>query len=420
MKRVHLFAWYITMLLGGTTRGQTELPHPVEWKQWKLAWQAAPSGIVLSDIRYNERSVLKFASLADVFVAYDTGAPRIIDQQEAPFGSHLIELTKGVDCLPGGKCSGFDANGQPADDHVVLMIHEEPATLTYLGNGVRDRGQTLVLWNAYALGDYAYIVQWRFGEDGSIMPQVGLTGKLAYFGGDPSNSSEVGAAQRAIAHSHNFYYWLDFDVDGQTNMVEELNSTPSGIEREGARSEWTPIRQETSRELSQRTFRSWRVVNPGSRNRLGLPRSYELIPNGSAVHRGAKGEAFAQADLWILKHYAAETPISDRFFLRNFPHNLNGESVDSEDVVLCYRLSLHHQPRTEEWPEMPIDWVGFKLMPRDFLDRSPIGLLAASGEKPESLASMGWTAAAAAAAFSLVAVVLLLRRRSGPRAIKRL
>jgi Cu2+-containing amine oxidase len=35
-------------------------------------------------------------------------------------------------------------------------------------------------------------------------------------------------------------------------------------------------------------------------------------------------------------------------------------------------LSVHHQPRTEEWPAMPIDWVGFKIMPRDFLDSSPI------------------------------------------------
>ena len=33
-----------------------------------------------------------------------------------------------------------------------------------------------------------------------------------------------------------------------------------------------------------------------------------------------------------------------------------------------YMLSVHHQPRTEEWPDMPVEWVGFRLMPRDFLD----------------------------------------------------
>jgi primary-amine oxidase len=35
-------------------------------------------------------------------------------------------------------------------------------------------------------------------------------------------------------------------------------------------------------------------------------------------------------------------------------------------------LHVHHIPRTEDWPDMPIDWVGFTLKPRDFLDSSPV------------------------------------------------
>ena len=46
--------------------------------------------------------------------------------------------------------------------------------------------------------------------------------------------------------------------------------------------------------------------------------------------------------------------------------------VDGQNVVLYYALHLHHIPRTEDWPGMPVDWHGFMLRPRDFLDSSPV------------------------------------------------
>jgi primary-amine oxidase len=51
---------------------------------------------------------------------------------------------------------------------------------------------------------------------------------------------------------------------------------------------------------------------------------------------------------------------------------VNGESVENVDVVTWYMLSVHHQPRTEDWSAMPVDWCGFKIQPRDFLDKSPV------------------------------------------------
>jgi primary-amine oxidase len=46
--------------------------------------------------------------------------------------------------------------------------------------------------------------------------------------------------------------------------------------------------------------------------------------------------------------------------------------VDGADVVLWYMLSVHHQPRAEDWSAMPVEWCGFKIAPRDFLDGSPV------------------------------------------------
>ena len=44
----------------------------------------------------------------------------------------------------------------------------------------------------------------------------------------------------------------------------------------------------------------------------------------------------------------------------------------NESVVVWYALHIHHLPRTEDWPGMPVEWAGFTLRPRDFLDASPV------------------------------------------------
>ena len=41
-------------------------------------------------------------------------------------------------------------------------------------------------------------------------------------------------------------------------------------------------------------------------------------------------------------------------------------------MVLWYWLSLHHFPRSEDWLHQPMIWKSFELMPRDFLDESPL------------------------------------------------
>ena len=46
-------------------------------------------------------------------------------------------------------------------------------------------------------------------------------------------------------------------------------------------------------------------------------------------------------------------------------------SIDNTDVVLWYTFGIHHIPRPEEWPIMPVDTVSFWLKPAGFFDRNP-------------------------------------------------
>ena len=368
-----------TLFLSATSAfAQNSLPisarggHPVQWQGWTFNWNILPrQGVVLTNVSFQGKSVLKYAGVAEVFVPYNSGEPRPEDQRWHPFGDNIIPLEPGTDCLPGGQCRAYDRDGKLATTKAAVMIHEESASLIYLGDEGRAYSKMLVLWSAHALGDYTYVFRWRFGEDGSLMPQIGLTGKLSHFGGDATNSTEVGAPQRALGHVHNFFYCLDFDIDGQKNTVEEFNYTPTGPRNEKAAATWTPLTKETARDQNAEAFRSWRVVNYESKNRLGHPRSYELVPGGSGIYHGAVDEKFAAASLFITKFHVYEVP-GTSLVANALAGSINGENIEGEDVVLLYKLSLHHQPRTEDWSAMPLEWTGFKLMPRDFLDSSPV------------------------------------------------
>ena len=46
-------------------------------------------------------------------------------------------------------------------------------------------------------------------------------------------------------------------------------------------------------------------------------------------------------------------------------------SIRDTDVVLWYVFGIHHVPRVEDWPVMPVDVVSFRLTPAGFFDRNP-------------------------------------------------
>jgi primary-amine oxidase len=99
------------------------------------------------------------------------------------------------------------------------------------------------------------------------------------------------------------------------------------------------------------------------------------VPSGNGLWRGGRDESFTHGDLWVTRYRAEEFPFSSadqRPLKTALPAYLNDERVDGEDVVVWYVLHLHHLPRTEEYPAMPMEWVGFQLLPRDFLDRCPL------------------------------------------------
>jgi primary-amine oxidase len=352
----------------------------VEWEGWSFKWSVhSRAGVILRDVNFRGRTVLKYAGLAEIFVPYNRGQPRPTDFGPG-IAQQMEELIPGRDCIPGSlRCQTFNADGKEEGPPLV-MLHEESTGLSYKGGSGRAYGKKLTLWNVYNLGGYHYINRWSFHDDGCLVPEIGLTGSLNHTGtGDASPYGSLvgrngqGTKVFAPSHVHNIYYCLDFDIDGpENNVVEEFNFHQDKPGSLSGTHSWKPILTESSRPWSAANFRSWRVVNRKSKNALGLPRSYELIPGGNGVFRGGAAETYAQAELWVTRYHSEEYPIETRPLSVALPSYVNNESVDRQDVVVWYVLHVHHIPRTEDWPDMPIEWVGFTLKPRDFLDRSPL------------------------------------------------
>lgn len=361
-----------------------ESGHKVEWEGWTFRWGIRyREGLVLNDVRFQGRQVLRNAALAEIFVPYHPGQPRPEDSRDG-MGHNLAELIPGQDCLPGTSCQMLNARGRPEGKRVV-GIHEEPTGLMYLGERGRAYGKKLVVWCASRLGGYTYFIRWSFRNDGMMMPEVGLTGKLEHAkpGEPPPGQGSLverglgGRTVHAPTHVHNFYYRLDFDIDGpEHDTVEEMTHRQDVPGRSlSSRDAWVPVTKEEGRSLDAAAFRSWRVVDQFSTNALGHRRSFELVPGGNGQFRGAESEPFTQADLFVTRYNAREFPFTaaDPRALKDSLHTyLNGESVDKENVVVWYKMNVHHVPRTEDWPAMPVEWMGFRIVPRDFLDTSPV------------------------------------------------
>ena len=224
-----------------------------------------------------------------VFTVYDQGTPRPLDFSQ---GITKIEVIGGVDCSSSEWCKLFDANGNEPKkgSPAQVMLHEEKTGPNYLGVFGRVPGKLLVLWMPIRFtgppDGYTFVICWKFRADGTLIPEVGATGVPQHLKtGDTSPTGafigfnktgkrvgpvEDGQKVHAPSHVHNFLYRLDFDVDGEENVVEEFNweldrdPKRPAAQAPQARCTWTPILKESGRPLNPETFRScaWSTANP--------------------------------------------------------------------------------------------------------------------------------------------------------------
>jgi len=47
-------------------------------------------------------------------------------------------------------------------------------------------------------------------------------------------------------------------------------------------------------------------------------------------------------------------------------------SVDGADLVVWYANRFRHFVRDEDGPDMPVEWAGFRIVPRSFFHQNPL------------------------------------------------
>ncbi|WP_460774696.1 primary-amine oxidase [Microbacterium sp. GXF7504] len=381
----------------------------VDWEGWSLRVDFnAREGLVLHDVRFQDRPVLSRASIPEMVVPYgDTTPTRFwisyFDAGEYLLGKNANHLELGCDCL--GVIRYFD--GHVADDHGnpvripnavcmheedygVLWKHTEPGPV---GSQVR-RSRRLVVSYFSTIGNYDYGFFWYFYLDGSIQVEAKATGIVFVGGGHPGSTNphapEIAPGVFAPVHQHLFSARLDVAIDGEDNRLVEIDAAriPMGERNPfGNAFTWTetPLRTEAEaqREADTSVARVWEVRSASKTNHLGKPTAYHLIPEPTALLMADPASTVAARAAFATKHlWGTAYDRDERWPAGRYPNAHAGgaglpayteddRSLDGTDIVLWHTFGLTHIPRPEDWPIMPVDYAGFWFKPYGFLDVNP-------------------------------------------------
>ncbi len=385
----------------------------IRWQKWRLRASMHPiEGLVLHTLGYEDdgrlRPVLHRAALSEMVVPYGSTSPmhrwkNAFDAGEWGMGRMANSLELGCDCL--GVIHYLDATmiseqGQPYTTKQAICVHEEDYGILWkhqdMHGGTTEvrRRRRLVISAIHTVGNYEYGFFWYLYEDAMIQLEVKLTGIMSTQAVAPGSTLDhaawIAPGLAAPHHQHLFNVRLDFDVDGTTNSVYEVNVDP---DPPGPDNPWgnafRPVatlldhEQAAQRNVDPARSRTWKIVNPSVHNALGEPVGWKLVPGSTPTLLGAPGSSifsragFATHNLWVTPYERDE-----RRAAGEYPNQHAGgdglpawtaadRPLADTDVVVWYTFGVTHIPRPEDWPVMPVEYTGFTLVPFGFFDRNP-------------------------------------------------
>ena len=399
------------------------------WDMWRFHLRAdMRPGTVLSMVEVRDgvrwRSVAYQMHLSEVFVPYMDPDQSwywraYMDSGEYGFGNLLSPLRKGVDCPPYAR---FLTVTMPQDDGEPIQIPDaicmfersigDPAWRHYeiVGRSPQDQTPTagrpaseLVVRSAAAIGNYDYLVDYVFHQDGSIRIAVGATGvdatkgvasqsmKDATAAVDTRHGTLIAPGLVAPFHSHYFNFRLDLDVDGTANdfMRERIvqKALPEGSPRRSLfviTSEMPATEKAARTRIAPGSSALYHFGNHNAEGALGHHSGYMLMPEGSYVYPmlaaddpPVRRNSYLHYQLSVTPYARAERYAGGRFAMMSDGSDTLGawtaqdRPIANRDIVAWYTVGFHHITRMEDWPVMPTHWFGFTLMPHNFFAGNP-------------------------------------------------
>lgn len=409
-----------------TVTGQT-----VHWGNWNFHVSLDPRvGVKLSTVTYKDpqtkqkRKVMYEGNLGGMVVPY--GDPDIgwyfksyLDSGEYGMGTLTSSIQAGTDVPENAVILDAviaDYQGKPLTIPNAIAIFERYAGPEYkhqemLGQNPQSasegRRELVVRWIS-TIGNYDYIFDWVFNQNGTIGINAGASGIEAVKGVKARTMHDPTAAQDTkygtlidhnivgTTHQHIYNFRLDLDVDGENNsfmhmdpVVKDSNGEGAGIRTSSMQIDSKVIDSEkkAAQKFDPSTIRL--LTNFGKENRMGNPVSYQLIPFAGGTHPVAKGANFAKDEwlfkrlsfmdrqLWVTQYREEEQYPEGKYSNRSTKDTglgefiSNDENIKNKDLVVWMTTGTTHVARAEEWPMMPTEWVYTLLKPWNFFDSTP-------------------------------------------------
>ncbi len=320
--------WDVVRLPGPIPIAQRSETLVISSAEFRPGAAAAPVK-VLGDLRMSE-----------IFVPYHPGTPRLHDMSDLPFS--LVALAS-VECT-GTRLGSNRVCREVGDRGLAWRDPYVP---------VSRRGEKLVLWSILNAGNYDYVMEYGFFDDGTIEVRAGATGR------------KLLGADDMTGHFHNFAWRIDLDVDGADGDTAHVSAARVG--RKVTESEKT-IDVEQGLKWDAKGFTHVEVSDATSVNGRGRPRGYTLAPVVEGSTRFP--ESWTKFPIWVTRSHGPEAELLAR---QVDVYASDREPVAGTDLVLWYLASHDHESdmRDEDRRTVPVAWVGFRLEPQNLWDGTP-------------------------------------------------
>lgn len=396
----------------------------VRWQNWDFHLRLdSRVGPILSTVTYNDngtkRKIMYEGSLGGMIVPYgdpDAGwyFKAYLDSGDYGMGTLTSPIERGRD-VPSNAVlldeTIADFTGAPMAIPRAIAVFERYAGPEYkhqeMGqpNVSTERRELVVRWIS-TVGNYDYIFDWVFHDNGTIGIDAGATGIEAVKGVLSKTMHDATAKEDTrygtlidhnivgTTHQHLYNFRLDLDVDGESNRLVALDPAVKPNTAGGPRTSTMQIDQyniENEQQAAQKynpgTIRL--LSNTTKENQMGNPVSYQIIPFAGGTHPVASGANFSSDEwiyhrlnfmdkqLWVTRYHPNELYPEGKYPNRSKEdtglglYSKDNESLDNQDDVVWMTTGTTHVARAEEWPIMPTEWVHTLLKPWNFFNETP-------------------------------------------------
>jgi primary-amine oxidase len=249
----------------------------------------------------------------------------------------------------------------------------------------------MVLWGVYDSGNYDYVIEYGFRDDGTIAFRAGATGynnrNFQRAETDPTKTCKDPKACGNVAHVHDILWRVDIDIDGPPhNSVREEGHQTANVKAPQDNDQLFNFGHEGGIDWNPEQYSSVVIEDISKVNAFGNHPGYALHPLrfGNGRHTATVEEqSWALHDIWITQWHSAESTAwadSSQYPDKYLPaYVANTESIGDDDVVLWYAATAHHDPADEDreptgrWGVTLVHFFGFELNPHNLFEANPLG-----------------------------------------------